>query len=249
MKLMYSDNFITKVLIIEDDNDWATIISKQLSSIEGFESVGVADTYDTAKTMLRDLEPDALICDIVFENKELIFDFLIENEVENLPIIFTSAFIDETFLENSKKFHFSLLIIKPFHFLTLSSALQTIIEKKENSQQEKVKDENFLSVRGRQNIKKQLSFDLIHYINVEGNYCFIYSEHGKYALKISLAKMLASLNDNFIQIHKNYIVNVQKIDKVMLQEAMVFINSDPQTIIPIGKRYHKHILSYLSTQP
>ncbi len=246
---MYSENFITKVLIIEDDEDWAKIIYKQLTSIEGYECVGIADTYDTAKTMLRDLEPDALICDIVFENKVLIFDFLIENEVENLPIIFTSAFIDETFLENSKKFNFSLLIIKPFHFLTLSSALQTIIDKKEISQREKVKNENFLSVRGRQNIKKQLSFDLIHYINVEGNYCFIYSEHGKYALKISLAKMLATLSEEFIQVHKNYIINVNKIDKVLIQEAMVFMDSDPQTIIPVGKRYHKYLLNYLSTQP
>ena len=83
----------------------------------------------------------------------------------------------------------------------------------------------------------------IEWVESDGNYSIINTNEKKFVVKISLTKFKQELpEENFIQIHKRYIVNIKKINGIDPLNNDVIL--DNQTI-PIGRTYKKKLLGRL----
>ena len=82
----------------------------------------------------------------------------------------------------------------------------------------------------------------IHFINAEGNYCIVNTKGGKkYAVKISLTSFMEQLNgDDFAQVHRGYIVQLNLIDSVDTVNSMLSVNG---ASIPMGRKFRDDLLN------
>jgi DNA-binding LytR/AlgR family response regulator len=82
----------------------------------------------------------------------------------------------------------------------------------------------------------------IHFINAEGNYCIVNTLSGKkYSVKISLTAFMEQLNpQDFAQVHRGYIVQLNLINTVDTVNSMLSVNG---LEIPIGKKFRDMLLN------
>ena len=62
------------------------------------------------------------------------------------------------------------------------------------------------------NVYSRLSEREIYYIEVLGRVCHIRTEDHQFEISIPLKELLTSLNTKFIQVHRSYAVNIEKIE-------------------------------------
>ncbi|RQH22352.1 LytTR family transcriptional regulator [Okeania hirsuta] len=68
-----------------------------------------------------------------------------------------------------------------------------------------------------QNVLVRVKVKDIRYIHADGNYCYLFTEQKKYAIKLSLTRLMDRLpNNEFLRIHKSYIVQLKEVNKIDL---------------------------------
>ena len=84
------------------------------------------------------------------------------------------------------------------------------------------------------NLGKALSIQIKDITHLEGvgNYTFVCTKHGKYLLSKCLKTVQGRLNNNFVRIHKSYVVNQQHIKSMWVDN----IQLDCGKRIPIARR-------------
>lgn len=96
-------------------------------------------------------------------------------------------------------------------------------------------------------IKKQhtlckVLMDNILYIEVEDNYSTIYTTTNKYVVKKSLVKLKDILKHrNFEQIHRNFLVNFDKVEEINLYENIIYLSQNYK--VTLSERHKKHLIS------
>ena len=94
------------------------------------------------------------------------------------------------------------------------------------------------------NLYHRIDVEDIEWIQSEGNYCTIQLPEKRYVVKMSLSSILEELAEyDFRQVHKRYIVNKLKIDKLDISNNQLFINSNA---IPIGRTFKNEIVKNLN---
>ena len=84
----------------------------------------------------------------------------------------------------------------------------------------------------------------INWIMSEGNYVTIYVGEKKYAIKWSLTQIKNELPaDDFIQIHKRYIINIDKVERLNLANNQITIADTP---LPIGRTFKSDLIERLN---
>ena len=93
------------------------------------------------------------------------------------------------------------------------------------------------------NLYYRIDVENIEWIQSEGNYCTIQLADKRFVVKMSLSSLLAELSVHaFTQVHKRYIVNKDKIDKLDLSNNQLYIN---KATIPIGRTFKTEIIKEL----
>jgi DNA-binding LytR/AlgR family response regulator len=83
----------------------------------------------------------------------------------------------------------------------------------------------------------------IDWIESDGNYLDIFVGDDRYTMRKSLKAILESLSsDDFIKIHKQYIVRITAIEEVFLSDNKVKVRD---TFLPIGRKYKSELLDKL----
>jgi len=94
------------------------------------------------------------------------------------------------------------------------------------------------------NLYHKLETGEIEWIQSEGNYCTIQLADKRFVVKMSLSGILEELGAyDFVQVHKRYIVNKEKIDKLDLSNNQLFINGNS---IPIGRTFKNEVTKNLN---
>jgi len=94
------------------------------------------------------------------------------------------------------------------------------------------------------NLYHRLETEEIEWVQSEGNYCTIQLADKRFVVKMSLASILEELAIyEFAQVHKRYIVNKEKIEKLDLSNNKIFINGNT---IPIGRTFKNEITKNLN---
>jgi two-component system, LytTR family, response regulator LytT len=223
-----------RILIIEDDIVWQVKLQVMLEEF-GF-SILLATSLTDTKQLLQSTLPDIILADLRLPDG-LTSDFFKDNPI-GIPIIFLTAFADNQILDEILDVPFSSFYVKPFHPLTLISAVQVAYAKFCKNKVNSLPDQA-LQVPVRYGQKTAIPFDKIHFIEVEGNYSSIQTGERKYVQKLSLSKLISELDNRFIQIHKSVIVNKDFIRRISLNDNTVTIQ---KRTFEIGRSFRRLLI-------
>lgn len=93
------------------------------------------------------------------------------------------------------------------------------------------------------NIYHKIEITKINLIQSDGNYVIIQTDDKQFTLKKSLIGVLKELNDaNFIQIHKRFVVNKEKITTLDTVNNELFIGKEA---IAIGRTFKVNLIKNL----
>lgn len=228
-----------RIVLIENDPEWADTLATMIDSL-GYQLLGTAHSLNMAEELLKKQSTDLIISDVTLNDSNTI-EFLQCMHLVHYPVIFATSCTDSCQYELATQRKDTRYLIKPFHALTLRSAIDSLMHKPATSEGKKG-----VVVRGPNNQRVLVAFDTIYYIRVEKNYCFLFAHNKKYALKISLAKLIQQLDGRFVQIHKGFCINGDYITHTDLPGSQLFINEEP---IPIGYNYRKNLGEFLVGSP
>jgi len=134
------------------------------------------------------------------------------------------------------------LLQKPVDSSMLQKAIQEIqSEHKQDIPKEEQPDDHFF-IRVNTRLQR-IHVAAIEWIESEGNYCVFHYKNKRFALKISLRKVMEELGQYpLVQIHKKYVVHRSKIETIDISEGKVYLENQ---VLPIGRRYRQDFLDRL----
>ncbi len=213
-----------KILIVEDEMLIAAKISTLLTEL-GYEVVGILAHAEDALLQAEENVPDIALLDIRLKGKmdgvELALALQKERE---LPIIFLTANADEATFNRAKVAKPYAFIPKPFKKVDLQRAIELTISRMAQrhapaSEDEHAENTSFILgdrifVRQKGKMTKILLQDIL-YLEAERSYCKIHTLQAEYLMSISLGLLEEKLSaNNFLRIHRSFIVNLHKIDTI-----------------------------------
>ena len=136
----------------------------------------------------------------------------------------------------ANKNHKVTYLVKPFHHLTLQTCIDMVL-KGVNTMS--AANGNFCYVKDYDNKKVKLNYKDILFIKAEGNFCHIQCQQEHYMIRISLAHFGQELDEQFVQVHKSFIVNKVHVEKIA-SNHMVIIKQE----IPIGRKYRNVVTEH-----
>ncbi len=142
-------------------------------------------------------------------------------------------------------------LVRPFSNLQLRSLIEMIILCSDSDQKihriiqnwrEEEELRSIFYIKSNNRLLKVKQEDILA-IMADGNYCEIITGQRRHAVKISLRKLKMKLSSLlFRQIHRNYIVQIPKIESVDLSTGEVYLSGDAY---PIGGSYRQDLIECL----
>lgn len=192
-----------KVLIIEDEEMWATAIEANLNDF-GFQAAGMAHSFDTAINLLSTSEFDIVLLDIHLNGRSSGIEVgkMIQS-VYKKPFIFITSNMDSQTTAEAIKAKPSAYLTKPVNPVSLIVAIQNAIN---NFTENLPANENathqsdfFFAKLG--NKYKKINWSDVVYLRSEKNYTCIYHAPDKteYFIRSTLPKTLSYIIPEFMQ--------------------------------------------------
>lgn len=223
------------VLIIEDTPEQSDALIKVLRD-NNYNIVGVARNYTDALTLFYKSTVDIIVIDVFLDGKP---DGITFAETINIvpnaskPFVFLTSSQDRQIFERAKLTKPFSFLMKPFNELEIIYALEMAVEKFYeqtnvflSEDQDTVISNDYMFIKKKNTLKKVSLKDII-YIEVEDRYCNIITEKEKFVILISLTKISELLDKNkFIRTHRNYIVNSDTIEEIILADNLVILKGN-----------------------
>lgn len=239
-----------RCIAIDDEPLALEKIKNFISKVSFLELVRTFNNGVEAIDYLRENNVDLMFLDIQME--ELTGIQLLEVLTNKPKVIFTTAY--DSYALKGYELDVSDYLLKPISFERFLQAVNKIyISKSANSEQKTIKiesqnepispaepQENFMFVKTEYRMQKVL-FEEVMYIEGMKDYLRIISKTEKIMTLQNFQGMLDMLpQDNFIRIHKSYIIAINKIDHI--DRGHVIIGKER---IPIGESYKQLFFEYL----
>ena len=203
-----------------------------------------------ARQFLQNDTVDAIFCDINMPDLNGM-DFIKSLQVPPL-IVFTTAYAEYA-VEGFRVAAVDYLL-KPFGMQEFMRAANRILSRYEGTgvrryegarYEDTSTPDNCLFLKTDYRIVK-VSISDIRYIEAMSEYLKVWldNEAKPIVTLLSMKKMEERLPDNFMRIHRSYIINLGKIREVNKNRVMM----DADTNLPIGDNYKETFLNYLNTK-
>jgi DNA-binding LytR/AlgR family response regulator len=244
-------DILPKILMVEDDMIIAADISMQLTKL-GYEVIGINTRGEDALQTIENNRPDIILMDIVLTGKmNGIEAAKIILEKFQVPVIFLTSNADDVSFQQALTAKPYAFIAKPFQKShlerTIKLALQRIAVEQESAPVPEASDhvsamEDRLFIRSKDQMVKVLLKEIL-YVEADRNYCKVFTENEHYLLSVPLRNIEAQLPaDQFIRVHRSFVVNLQKIDAISEYHEYLTVHS---TQIPIARRAKKEVVKRL----
>ncbi len=217
------------------------VVNDPLSSVEiepilqniGETNLTIFRSSDSCKDYLNAVSilPDLVLIDINLEGNSNGLQLADEIKHLSIPLIFLS------FKENQAQYD-KIKAFRPVAFLGPNfngASIQTAIDaarhaSNSNENLEKTATEDSMFLR-QNNQFIRLYFKDILWVKSDGNYCIIKTETRRFIIKKSLVKFYQELpKDDFIQVHRRYVVQFSVIDRVDIQTNSAFVGEEEVSI-------------------
>lgn len=225
------DSRVIKCVIVDDEPPAIRLLEAYASKVDFLQ---VVQTTTKSLEVLQIIEKENI--DLVFMDVQmpnLTGMQLAKLVSDKVDIIFTTAF--EKFATESYERNAVDYLLKPFSFERFYKAVNkykdSIISKKLENQS--TTDFLFIKTDGKNNFERVYVKD-IYYLEGIKNYVAIHLKDKQIITYGTLKGIAASLNDDFVQIHKSYIVALQHV--LQTDSLSVTINGSN---LPIGDTYKK----------
>ncbi len=238
----------TNVLVVEDESIVSKDIQHSLKKL-GYNVVGAASTGEKAIELAVSERPDIVLMDIMLKGEMNGIEAAdtIRKECK-IPIIFLTAYADESTLSKAKITEPYGYIIKPFKEIDLHTTIEMAIYK-HGKEQEVVKERDFLYsivenkdttavgfifVKSNSRLVKLRNED-IYFIEALKDYVVIHTKSVRYTIHSTMKDIESKMgNDEFIRVHRSFIV---RLDKIASIEFPNLVLEDDKKVIPIGGSY------------
>lgn len=222
-----------------DDNNNVLIKLERM-----LESIFINKSYD-GQIVLSTTKPDELINYVRDNNVNVIFlDIDLKSKIsgldlaniirkkdKNIYIIFTTGHLEYGLI--AYKYKTFDYLPKPITLERLEDTLVRLFEDISGMQS------NFIRLDNDKTIIKQ---DGIQYIKKDGMKVIFHTDTREYETYSSFKKILPQLPNSFIQCHKSYIVNLDKITDINMTNGTILLNNSTDDKCYIGPKYKNHFL-------
>jgi DNA-binding LytR/AlgR family response regulator len=237
----------TNILVVEDESIVSKDIQHSLKKL-GYNVVGAASTGEKALELARTEHPDIVLMDIMLkgdmngiETAEIIRQEL------SIPVVFLTAYADESTLSKAKVTEPYGYIIKPFKEIDLHTSIEMAIYK-HSKEQEIIKERDFLFsivenkegsndfifVKSNSKLVKLKTED-IYYIEALKDYVVIHTTDTRYTIHSTMKEIESKMGTaDFIRVHRSFIVRLDKIASIEFPNLTL---ENDKKVIPIGGSY------------
>lgn len=239
------------ILIIEDTKSEEEALTSVLLEND-YNIVGVATNYTEALTLFYSHKVDLVIIDVFLNGQPEGITFaetitITPNVIK--PFVFLTSSKDRQIFERAKLTKPFSFLLKPFNELEVLYAIEMAIEKFYeqtnvfvSEDQDTVIGTNYLFIKKKNSLKKVAINDIV-YIEVEERYCNIITTTEKFLVALSLTKITTLLDtDNFTRTHRNFIININKITEIILNENLIVLEGNYK--ITLSEKYKEFIHKY-----
>ncbi|MGB1318061.1 MAG: response regulator [Flavobacteriales bacterium] len=244
----------TNVLVVEDESIVAKDIQNSLKKL-GYAVPSVENTGEDAIDAAGQHKPDLILMDIMLKGE--ISGIEAADQIKKkyqIPVIFLTAYADESTLSKAKVTEPYGYIIKPFKEIDLHTSIEMALYKHGKEQEiRKERDlyssivldkavEDCIFVKSNSRLVKVKTQE-IFFVEALKDYVIIQTRDTKYTVHSTMKDMLAKLaSSDFLRVHRSYIVRV---DKIVAIEQNSLVIEDDKKIIPVGGSYRDELHSRL----
>lgn len=241
-----------KIGIVEDEVIIADNIAAILQEL-GYEVCEPCGSYDEALHMLASEAPDLVLLDINLGRSRSgieIAEYI--RSYNDIPFIFLTANSDRVTLDKAKLAKPNGYLVKPFQKADLYVAIELAIFNfnQANAGQNTVMNvssppdetnKDYIFIKDGQYLHK-VKFDDILYLSSDHVYITVHTTARKYLVRTSMQEYLPKLNSSFLRIHRSYVVNIDKVDKI--NSVYLVVNGEQ---LPVSKNHRENLLGLLQT--
>ena len=223
------------ILIVEDELLIAEMLKETLLELN-YNVLAMARNFETAtRELKKNPNINFVFLDINLSEQKTGFDVAERLNVQfNIPFIFLTSYSDSKTIQEAVIYQPQAYLIKPFTKSDLFVTLE--LYKSRNFTDEKsfeIKDGHF-------NVKLK-HIDIL-WIKSENIYIEIKTTTKTYLIRSSLEKFLEKIDDeNFMRIHRSYIVNLHHIKAV--NRVHIIVQNEK---LPISRMHHEELIKRFS---
>ncbi|HLV23702.1 MAG TPA: LytTR family DNA-binding domain-containing protein [Moheibacter sp.] len=220
---------VLNCIIVDDEPPAIRILQKYVEQLPDLNCVATADKSIEALQLVQELKPDILFLDIQMpELTGIQLSTLLKDKVQ---IIFTTAYAQfalEGFELNAVDY-----LLKPISFERFIQAIEKVRLRGRNANSNKSETEDYFFVKtdGKNRFKK-IDLSEVFYLESIKNYVVIHTENDEIITYNTLKYFEENLPENFVKIHKSYLVSLHKIEKTDTNEVWISGKN-----LPLGDTY------------
>ena len=239
------------ILVVEDESIVSKDIQHSLKKI-GYNVVGSASTGEKAIELALSEKPDLILMDIMLKGSMNGIEAadIIKKEM-SIPIIFLTAYADESTLAKAKITEPYGYILKPFKEIDIQTSVEMAIYKHKKEQEiikerdflysiveNKEKNYDFIFVKSNSKLVKINCTDIC-FIEALKDYVVINTIDTRYTIHSTMKDIELKMGTiDFIRIHRSFIVRLDKI--VSIEYPNLTLENDKKSI-PIGGSYRDEL--------
>lgn len=245
----------TNVLVVEDESIVSKDIQHSLKKL-GYNVVGAASTGERAFELAASEKPDIILMDIMLKGdiNGIETASRVKEELQ-IPVIYLTAYADESTLEKAKVTEPYGYIIKPFKEVDLHTSIEMALYKFSKEKEvikardlfysiiENKDSKDFIFVKSKSRLVK-IKTDDIYFVEALKDYVVINTLDSRYTIHSTMKDIVSKLDsDNFIRVHRSFIVRLDKISSI--EYPNLHLENDKK-IIPIGGSFKDDLINKLN---
>jgi two-component system LytT family response regulator len=220
-----------KAIIVEDEKPARDLVRHYLDTIPDLELIGEYDNGFDGLKAINELTPDVIFLDVQMPK---LTGFEMLEVLDHKPeVIFTTAFDQyaiSAFEQNAVDY-----LLKPFSEKRFNEAIERLRNRLNSHQEPSSIDkirQHFAESEEKLHrvvIKKSgrihvISTDKINFLEAQDDYVMVYTNEGKYLKQQTMKFFEKHLDaEQFVRVHRSYIVNVSCIEKIEPYEKSNYI--------------------------
>jgi DNA-binding LytR/AlgR family response regulator len=224
-----------KILIVDDEaliaEHLALIIKKHFAS-----TIKQAHHQKAAINLIAEFKPDIVLLDIRLDkNSEGIELAQLLNQQYHIPFLYITSFAGDAIMQQAMATKPLAFITKPFKEADIKAAIYLALNYVAAQQK------SYFTIKDSTTTIKLQKQDILFAETTNDNYIQITTKAQKYLIRNSLDWLLVELqDDNFIRIHRSYIVNINAATAITSTRLIV-----QNTSLPISRKHKEEVLAFL----
>ncbi len=245
----------TNIIVVEDESIVAKDIQLSLKKL-GYNVLSICSNGYDAISAVEEHQPHIVLMDIMLKGDMSGIEAAAQiKEKFNIPIIFLTAYADESTLNKAKVAEPYGYIIKPFKEIDLHTSIEMALYKHEKEKEirkerdllyslvEGKESKDIIFVKANSRLVKVNTKD-IYFVEALKDYVVINTANAKYTIHSTMKDIEKKLpSTDFVRAHRSFIV---RIDKIVAVESPNLILEDNKKQITIGGSYKEELLKKLN---